>query len=75
MGLVIILDVVLPFQSCQLFFATRKFGLRSSRVLLRWHMIQYNDVSFLHVEPVQVVQRVLRLWIGKLMMRSRRMRG
>ena len=29
-------------------------------------MIEYDDVSLLHVEAVEMVERVLRLWIGKL---------
>jgi hypothetical protein len=55
LGSVVILDIVFHFQSRQLFFATRKFGFRSSRVLFRWHMIQYDDVPFLHMETVEVV--------------------
>jgi len=65
-GSVFIPDVVSLFQSCQLFLATRKLSLRGSRVLLRWHMVEYDDVSLLHMETVEVVERVLRLWIGKL---------
>jgi hypothetical protein len=55
LGSVVILDVVFLLQSCQLFFATRKLGLCSSRVLLRRHVIEYDDVSFLHMEAVEVV--------------------
>lgn len=52
---VFVLDVVLLLQSCQLLFAPRKLGLRSSRILLRWHMIEHNNVSLLHMEAVEVV--------------------
>ena len=65
-GSIFILDVMFLFQCCQLFFATRKLGFRSGCVLLRRHMIEYDNISFLHVEAVEVVERVLRLWIGKL---------
>ena len=65
-GSIFIIDVVFLFQSCQLFFAARKLGFRSGRVLFRRHMIEHDNVSFLHVEAVEMVQCVLRLWIGKL---------
>lgn len=61
LGSVFILYVVFLFQSCQLFFAARKLGLCSSRILLRRHVVEYDDVPFLHMETVEVVERVLRL--------------
>lgn len=54
-GSVIVLDVVLPFQNRQLFLTSGELSLRGGRVLLRRHVIEYDDVPFLHVKAIEVI--------------------
>lgn len=54
---------MLLLQPQQLLFSGRQISLRSSGVLLGWHVIEHDDVTLLKMETVQVIERVLSLQV------------
>lgn len=59
--LILVIDVMFLLELCQLLLSSRQLCLSGRCILFRRHVIQHHDISFLQVEPVQVVKSIFGL--------------